>query len=154
LRLSLLKFPSFGPHPVCLLQYHHLHLYKTDSLPPVHFIPHLVTCTFGSAVLKKWSFRDAPLLSLLDPTPQAPGSRPSPSPLPPGMLHIKFSYILLKYSCGVVLKRYTLISPIGPTPLALGNQHLHLYKIDFPSPRDASHQIKLHSVEPFLRSSL
>jgi len=39
----------------------------------------------------------------------------------------------------------------GANPIFLG---LNLYKIDSPSPRDASHQIKLHSVEPFLRSSL
>jgi len=30
------------------------------------------------------------------------------------MLHIKFGYILFNHSCGLVIKRYTLISPIGP----------------------------------------
>jgi len=71
------------------------------------------------------------------------------------MLHVKLSYFLLSHSWGVVFKRYTLISPIWPRPSGPWGSSTFIYtKLILLPPSDVSHQILLHSVEPFLGNRL
>jgi len=61
------------------------------------------------------------------------------------MLHIEFSYILLNHSCGVVFKRYTLISPIGLCPSGPWGTSTFIYTKFIPLPPAMLH-IKLSYV--------